>query len=179
MPEEIQIQMYRSVPGLENSKMMRPAYAIEYDCIDSTNLALSLEYKGIDGLFFAGQVNGSSGYEEAAAQGLMAGINASRKIDNKEEKTHSSRVCWDEYETALLIEAFWKIEENKSSKNEVLIRLSNDLRKRAVNNGMKIDDTFRNLNGIGLQLSNISLSFFPDRPAMHLSLIHISEPTRP
>ena len=83
MPEEIQIQMYRSVPGLENSKMMRPAYAIEYDCIDSTNLALSLEYKGIDGLFFAGQVNGSSGYEEAAAQGLMAGINASRKIDNK------------------------------------------------------------------------------------------------
>ena len=84
MPEEIQIQMYRSVPGLENSKMMRPAYAIEYDCIDSTNLALSLEYKGIDGLFFAGQVNGSSGYEEAAAQGLMAGINASRKIDNKE-----------------------------------------------------------------------------------------------
>lgn len=84
MPEEIQIQMYRSVPGLENSKMMRPAYAIEYDCIDSTNLSLSLEYKGIDGLFFAGQVNGSSGYEEAAAQGLMAGINASRKIDNKE-----------------------------------------------------------------------------------------------
>lgn len=84
MPEEIQIQMYRSVPGLENSKMMRPAYAIEYDCIDSTNLALSLEYKGIEGLFFAGQVNGSSGYEEAAAQGLIAGINASRKIDNKE-----------------------------------------------------------------------------------------------
>lgn len=84
MPEEIQIQMYRSVPGLENSKMMRPAYAIEYDCIDSTNLNLSLEYKGIDGLFFAGQVNGSSGYEEAAAQGLIAGINACRKIDNKE-----------------------------------------------------------------------------------------------
>ena len=68
------------------------------------------------------------------------------------ETAHSSRVCWDEYETALSIEAFWKIEENKSSKNEVLIRLSNDLRKRAVNNGMKIDDTFRNLNGIGLQL---------------------------
>ncbi|MDD3303320.1 MAG: tRNA uridine-5-carboxymethylaminomethyl(34) synthesis enzyme MnmG [Clostridia bacterium] len=84
MPEEIQIQMYRSVPGLENATMMRPAYAIEYDCIDSTNLALSLEYKGIEGLFFAGQINGSSGYEEAAAQGLMAGINAVRKIDNKE-----------------------------------------------------------------------------------------------
>ena len=84
LPEEVQIQMYRSVPGLENAKMMRPAYAIEYDCIDSTNLKLSLEYKGIEGLFFAGQVNGSSGYEEAAAQGLMAGINATRKLDNKE-----------------------------------------------------------------------------------------------
>lgn len=84
LPEEVQIQMYRSVPGLEKAKLMRPAYAIEYDCIDSLNLKLSLEYKGIDGLFFAGQVNGSSGYEEAAAQGIMAGINASRKIDGKE-----------------------------------------------------------------------------------------------
>lgn len=84
LPEEIQIQMYRTVPGLENAKLMRPAYAIEYDCIDSTNLKLSLEYKGIDGLFFAGQVNGSSGYEEAAAQGIIAGINAARKIDDKE-----------------------------------------------------------------------------------------------
>jgi len=83
MPEEIQITMYRSVPGLENATLMRPAYAIEYDAIDSTNLNLNLEYKTIDGLFFAGQVNGSSGYEEAAAQGLMAGINASLKIDNK------------------------------------------------------------------------------------------------
>ena len=83
MPEEIQISMYRSVLGLENATLMRPAYAIEYDAIDSTNLNLNLEYKSIDGLFFAGQVNGSSGYEEAAAQGLMAGINASLKIDNK------------------------------------------------------------------------------------------------
>lgn len=84
LPEEVQIQMYRTVPGLENAKMMRPAYAIEYDCIDSTNLKLSLEYKGIDGLFFAGQVNGSSGYEEAAAQGIIAGINAALKVDDKE-----------------------------------------------------------------------------------------------
>ena len=84
LPEEVQIEMYRTVPGLENAKLMRPAYAIEYDCIDSTNLKLSLEYKGIDGLFFAGQVNGSSGYEEAAAQGLIAGINAVRKIDQLE-----------------------------------------------------------------------------------------------
>ena len=83
MPEELQIQMYRSVKGLENAKLMRPAYAIEYDCIDSLNLNLNLEYKTIENLFFAGQVNGSSGYEEAAAQGLMAGINAVLKIDNK------------------------------------------------------------------------------------------------
>ncbi len=83
LPEDVQIRMYRTVPGLENSKMMRPAYAIEYDCIDSTNLDLSLEYKGIPGLFFAGQVNGSSGYEEAAAQGLIAGINAVKKIDGR------------------------------------------------------------------------------------------------
>ncbi|MEG1705147.1 MAG: tRNA uridine-5-carboxymethylaminomethyl(34) synthesis enzyme MnmG [Clostridia bacterium] len=84
MPEEVQIQMYRSVLGLENAKLMRPAYAIEYDAIDSTNLKLSLEYKGIEGLFFAGQVNGSSGYEEAAAQGIMAGINVALKLDEKE-----------------------------------------------------------------------------------------------
>ncbi|MDD2376595.1 MAG: tRNA uridine-5-carboxymethylaminomethyl(34) synthesis enzyme MnmG [Clostridia bacterium] len=83
MPEEIQIAMYRSVQGLENATLMRPAYAIEYDAIDSINLNLNLEYKSIEGLFFAGQVNGSSGYEEAAVQGLMAGINASLKIDNK------------------------------------------------------------------------------------------------
>jgi len=83
LPEDVQIKMYRTVPGLENSKMMRPAYAIEYDCIDSTNLELSLEYKNIPGLFFAGQINGSSGYEEAAAQGLIAGINAVRKLDKK------------------------------------------------------------------------------------------------
>lgn len=84
MPEDIQIQMYRSIPGLEDVTLMRSAYAIEYDAIDSTNLNLNLEYKTIEGLFFAGQVNGSSGYEEAAAQGLIAGINAALKIDNKE-----------------------------------------------------------------------------------------------
>ncbi len=84
LPEDVQIKMYRTVPGLENSKMMRPAYAIEYDCIDSTNLDLSLEYKNIPNLFFAGQINGSSGYEEAAAQGIIAGINAVRKLEKKE-----------------------------------------------------------------------------------------------
>jgi len=84
MPEDVQIKMVRSLPGLENAQIMRPAYAIEYDCINPTQLKLSLEIKGIEGLFFAGQINGSSGYEEAAAQGLMAGINAALKLQDRE-----------------------------------------------------------------------------------------------
>jgi len=76
LPEDVQVAMYRTIPGLENCEIMRPAYAIEYDCLDATQLTLGLEAKHIKGLFFAGQINGSSGYEEAAAQGLMAGLNA-------------------------------------------------------------------------------------------------------
>lgn len=84
LPEDVQIALYHTIPGLEHAEFTRPAYAIEYDCIEPSNLKLSLEYKGIDGLFMAGQINGTSGYEEAACQGLIAGINAARKIDNKE-----------------------------------------------------------------------------------------------
>ena len=84
LPEEVQVQMYRTLPGMENCRIMRNAYAIEYDCIDATQLKLSLEFKNIHGLFSAGQFNGSSGYEEAAAQGLIGGINAARYIQGKE-----------------------------------------------------------------------------------------------
>lgn len=84
LPEDVQYEMYRTVPGLEHAKIVRNAYAIEYDCIDSLELKPSLEFKKIEGLFSAGQANGSSGYEEAAAQGLMAGINAARKLQEKE-----------------------------------------------------------------------------------------------
>ena len=84
MPDDVQQMMYRTVPGLENCVIVKNAYAIEYDCINANQLKLSLETKAVDGLFCAGQFNGSSGYEEAAAQGLIAGINAVNKIRGRE-----------------------------------------------------------------------------------------------
>jgi len=84
LPEDVQVKMYRSVPGLENAQIVRNAYAIEYDCINPSQLKPTLEFKKIEGLFSAGQFNGSSGYEEAAAQGIMAGINAAMKILGRE-----------------------------------------------------------------------------------------------
>lgn len=90
LPYEVQVQMYRSVIGLEEVELMRPAYAIEYDCVDPTELTLGLGFKKFRGLYGAGQFNGTSGYEEAAAQGLIAGINAARYLEGKEE-FHLSR----------------------------------------------------------------------------------------
>lgn len=84
LPEDVQMDFMKTIPGLENVKVMRSAYAIEYDGIDATQLKLSLEFKNIEGLFSAGQINGSSGYEEAAAQGIIAGINAALKIQGRE-----------------------------------------------------------------------------------------------
>lgn len=87
LPYDVQVALYHTVPGLENAVLMRPAYAIEYDCIDPQSIFRSTMTKSIPGLFTAGQINGTSGYEEAAGQGLLAGINASRYIDQEEPVT--------------------------------------------------------------------------------------------
>jgi tRNA uridine 5-carboxymethylaminomethyl modification enzyme len=84
LPEEVQMQMLHTLPGLEQARVMRTAYAIEYDCADPTQMDNTLQFKKFPGLFGAGQFNGTSGYEEAAAQGLIAGINAARLVKGEE-----------------------------------------------------------------------------------------------
>ena len=94
LPEDVQHEMYHTVPGLEHAKIVRNAYAIEYDCINPRQLDASLEFKSIRGLFSAGQFNGSSGYEEAAAQGIVAGINAARKLKGQEPLIFDRSECY-------------------------------------------------------------------------------------
>ena len=84
LPEDVQLAFLRTIKGLENVEIMRPAYAIEYDCCDPVQMRSTLEFKNLEGLYGAGQFNGSSGYEEAAAQGMVAGVNAALKIQGRE-----------------------------------------------------------------------------------------------
>ena len=165
LPEEVQIDIYKNIIGLENAKIMRSAYAIEYDAIDATVIDRSLEHMDISGLFFAGQINGSSGYEEAAAQGLMAGINAALKVEGKEPLILERS---DAYIGVLIDDLVTK--GTREPYRMMTARAEYRLTLRQDNADMR-------LTQMGYDIGLVTKEKY--ERYLYLSLIHISEPTRP
>jgi len=160
LPEDVQLAMYRTVPGLENCKIVRNAYAIEYDCINAIELYPTLEFKNISGLFSGGQLNGSSGYEEAAAQGLIAGINASLYVKGKEQIIIDRSqgyigVLIDDLVTKETFEPYRMM--TSRSEYRLLLRQDNaDLRLREIGHqvGLISDEQYENLLNKKEQIQN-------------------------
>jgi len=176
LPEDVQIAMYRSVPGLEQARLVKNAYAIEYDCIDARQLKLSLEFKQISGLFSAGQFNGSSGYEEAAAQGLIAGINAARKIQGKEPLILDRSEAYigvliDDLVTKENIEPYRMM--TSRAEYRLLLRQDNaDLRltEKGYEIGLIDEERYQNLlkkkEQIALEIQRVESTYVSDQPAV-------------